>query len=334
MKKIALVVPTIREDCIRRFLQEWKNEFAHHAQELEIFIIEDNPTKTFALTDFQIHHYAWDDIEQELGKQSWIIPRRTDCIRSFGYYKAYATGADLLITLDDDCYPNQPTPYLIDGFLKNFERTTVSTTWFNTLSGRTPNHNELYPRGFPYKNRNMPVVLCHGLWSNVPDFDGQTQIKQPDIRITISGTEASPVPHHAFFPMCGMNVAVSRQVIPAFYFLLMGQNRDGKHWGFDRFGDIWCGIFLKKIIDHLNLACVSGQPVIRHERASNAQKNIELEKAGLEVNEKLYQDVQSITLTKSTFRECYEELAQQIPKISDYFIVLKQAMLIWSELFR
>lgn len=51
-----LVVPTIREYCIQEFLDAWKFESFH-----EIIIVEDNPEKTFKISD-HYHHYSWKEI--------------------------------------------------------------------------------------------------------------------------------------------------------------------------------------------------------------------------------------------------------------------------------
>lgn len=330
--KIGIVVPTIREECIIRFLNEWKKEFDAY-KNLMIFVVEDNPQKSFNIQNKDVIHFSWEDIERELGEKAWIIPRRTDCVRSFGYYKAYQANVDMMITLDDDCYPLQDPPYLINSYIKQFEN-SASTCFFNTLSGRITNQDkEIYPRGFPYAGRNSKVALCHGLWSNVLDFDGITQLQMPDFRAKISEARSQTIPKDVFFTMCGMNVAVRREAIPAFYFLLMGKDKAGNRWGIDRFGDIWCGIFIKKIIDHLNMAVLSGQPTIHHDRASDAQKNFELESAGLPINEWLYKEVQKIELGGDNFKDCYRELAFKLPAKNEYFEKLKSAMTIWSELF-
>lgn len=327
MPKVSLVVPTIREESIRRFFSEWKSEF-DASPDLQIYVIEDNPEKSFDLRRSGVRHFSWKEIDDELKDNAWIIPRRTDCVRNFGYYKSWKEGAEIMITLDDDCYPARRTPYLLRTFVANLAK-PASAEWFNTLSGRVMNHQGLYPRGFPYRSREEKVVLCHGLWQHVPDFDGKTQSEMPDVRVDIVDIEAAPVPRGVFFPMCGMNVAVKRELLPAFYFPLMGQDVSGKPWGVHRFGDIWAGIFVKKIIDHLRMVAITGQPVIHHDRASNAARNMELEAAGLETNEELYRRVESITLSGKSVGNCYAELAEKLPASNEYFVRLKKAMKEW-----
>lgn len=117
------------------------------------------------------------------------------------------------------------------------------------------------------------------------------------------------------------------------YFLLMGQDEEGKRFDYDRFGDIWCGIFAKKIADHLGYRISSGKPVIYHARASNKYKNLVKEARGIEINEFLWQDIFEIKLTKTTIKDCYIELAQKMPKYSPYWKKLSKAMIIWANLF-
>ena len=60
-------------------------------------------------------------------------------------------------------------------------------------------------------------------------------------------------------------------------FLLMNL----KTYGFDRFGDIWAGVTIKKIADHLGYSINSGSPAIKHLRASNVWANLRKEAPGL-----------------------------------------------------
>src|SRR5688572_22140084 len=103
--KVSIVVPTIRRASIGEFLAAWRDEFAGH----HVIVMEDNPEPTFDLgpadASAEITHLSWRDIDGELGDWGWIIPRRTDCVRSFGYLKAVQMGADVIVTLDDDCFP-------------------------------------------------------------------------------------------------------------------------------------------------------------------------------------------------------------------------------------
>jgi len=125
-----------------------------------------------------------------------------------------------------------------------------------------------------------------------------------------------------------MNIAFDPQVVPALYFLLMGSK-----WGLDRFGDIWAGIIVKKIFDHLGYSVNSGEPFVVHHRASNVWDNLQKEISGLEINEELWKAIDKIVLHENSIIECYKEIAHNIDMPGNYWEKSKEAMLIWADLF-
>lgn len=323
MKKTVIVVPTIRESCIRDFLRVWEKEFAS----ARILVVEDNPERSFDLGSLpNVVHYSWEDIDSELGSSAWIIPRRTDCVRSYGYWKAWQERPDMIVTLDDDCYPMTPGG---EGFLaKHWDRLEEG----GEEEAWQPSGRGVVTRGVPYftTRRKRRCVLNHGLWNRVPDYDAPTQLVEARLGRCFSFMNQT-IADGKYFPMCGMNVAFRPEVTPAFYFLLMGKN-----WAYDRFGDIWAGVFVKRICDHLRLAVNSGDPAIDHQRASNVFANMRKEAPGLEINETLWTAVDAVTLTGRTFAECYRELAEALPTTGpagEYMQKLSRAMVEWTELF-
>jgi hypothetical protein len=131
-----------------------------------------------------------------------------------------------------------------------------------------------------------------------------------------------------------MNLAFKREVTPLMFFPMMGYDPNGKKWIYDRYDDIWAGIFSKKIMDHLGWGVVNGSPFVEHKKKSLPLANLEKEKAGMKINESLWKIVDIVKLSNNTPSECYVELAQKIdfPKIQ-YFKRLKEAMIIWGKLF-
>lgn len=319
MPNVIVVVPTIRERNIRDFLTVWQAELSS----AQIIVVEDNPTKKFDLTSYpNVIHYSWEDIERDLAHDSWIIPRRTDCVRSYGFYKAYLEQPDLIITLDDDCYPVDDQASFVQQHWARIQRGGQCESWCSTGQGAIP-------RGVPYFNRSRQwsCVINHGLWNKIPDYDAPTQLLRArhDFEfVPINQT----IPTGMYFPMCGMNLAFLPQVVPALYFLLMGSN-----WKYDRFGDIWAGIVIKKICDHLGYAINSGEPLVAHQRASNVWDNLRKETPGLRVNEDLWGAVDRVVLQGNGFGECYKEIACRIDLCGDYWDKLRESMLIWVSLF-
>jgi hypothetical protein len=320
----TIVVPTIREPSIRRFLEQWEADFRPH----RVIVVEDNPQKTFPLPNW-VEHYCWEDIDTQLKDRAWIIPRRSDCVRSFGYYLASQTPCDFVVTLDDDCYPEASyTPSFLAMMKAALDRRWEDDRWWNTLEGT------VLPRGYPYEIRTeaLQTVVHHGLWSNVPDLDARTQLQLPEHR-TPPAQNVQRVPHGRWFPMCGMNLAFRPSIIPALYFLLMGKDRSGSPLPYDRFGDIWAGVFMKKIADHLGLVVSSGAPSIHHSRASNAQVNLQKETPGYPVNEVLWRKVEAIGLSADTAAGCYAQLADGLEMEGEYWSIVRSAMKTWATLF-
>lgn len=325
MLKIFLVVPTIRN---LSFLKYWKSEFKN----CHLIVIEDNPEFKVLVDNLNflsVNRYCYTDIKKDFGKEEWIIPRKNAGIRSYGFYKAYQLGADVIITIDDDCY--QVETDFVQKHISNLCFKAPSG-WMNTY----PNPNFFYTRGIPYSNREkISIMISHGLWSGSLDLDAKTEFK---IKTSINEKPypffRQILPFGYYYPMCSMNLAFKRQVVPLMFFPMMGQDSEGNKWKYDRYDDIWAGIFSKKIMDHLNLGVINGSPFVEHKKASNVSDNLKKEKKAMRVNEILWKKVDEVKLTKRNPKDCYIELAKKIkfPK-EEYFEKLREAMIIWANLF-
>lgn len=317
--RIVVVVPTIREHCIVEFLGAWNFE-----DEVRVLVIEDHAEKTFGLPSrANVLHLSHRDIERDLGADAWIIPRGTDCVRSYGYWRAWQMKPAMIVTLDDDCFPPAAgTNYFLQTHWTRVFGEGDECAWISTLDG-------MMPRGIPYLNqtRRKPCALNHGLWNRVPDFDAVTQLMHARAPQTFAPREMT-IPRGKFFPMCGMNLAWRVEATPALYFLLMGGA-----YPFDRLGDIWAGVFFKRICDHLGFAVTSGAPYVEHQRASNVWANLRKEARGMEWNESLWAQVDTIRLRGGSFGKCYRELANALAFEDEYGTCLRRAMLVWADLF-
>lgn len=341
MKDTCLIVPSIRGESFDRFVREWMPTGLF--ERVDLVLVEDNPTRTFAANRLAVReHFCWADIDEH--GWSWIIPRRSDTVRSFGYWWAWSRGYDYLMTLDDDCYPAEG----YEGLDTLHKSMLTRTKWFNTL-------NSVRPRGVPFKNLgSRPVHVNHGIWQGVLDYDAPQQLVDPVPETYTHDNRI--VPHGAFHPFCGMNVMWRREAIPLSYHLLMGQRvvtrgavkLEGSPliWSepglqklpFDRFGDIFCGIIQKKICDHLGWAVSTGTPYIHHDRASDPFKNLRKEANGIEQNETLWEVIDSTRFRAGDgVLDCYRSVSESIRCIGGehaaYWDTLADAMQTWTDLF-
>jgi hypothetical protein len=270
-------------------------------------------------------------------KRFSIIPEKCHAETSFGFLIAYEEEADVILELDDDCFPatNQK---LIIGHLDNLfnnEGTVVNSNskWYNTIENLVLSNNfVVFPRGHPYapetraesytwkRANDGKCVLNMGLWVGYPDLDaltilynggldGRSSIRSIDLKrdkvIVGKGTH---------FAICSMNTSFQRKIVPAFYQLYM------KVMGIDRFDDIWSGLFIKKIADHLGDNACLGKPLVYHDkRPRSTFTDLKAELEGMVINETLWKIVDSLELHGKDYFECYLELANGIARNMEKF---------------
>jgi reversibly glycosylated polypeptide/UDP-arabinopyranose mutase len=270
MSKIAVVVPTIRmTESIPAFLDAWKELLVKH--NVELIVVDDTGDKP------QVIHNGE---EKEL--QSDLVSNKCAGVRNLGflYISKNLPDIEYIITLDDDETPiGDPIQDHIDQLNRK-----VPISWLSTAN--------IFTRGFPYAVREeAPVMLSHGVWFGVPDYDAPTQLLIPkDFKPTYY---QGIIPKGIFFPMCGMNLAFRREALPYMYFAPVGQYK-----GAERFDDIWLGLEVVKDFAKLNWGIVSGYAGVNHNRASNVFTSLEKEAVGIRKNEEYW---------KGEYDEWYKE---------------------------
>jgi reversibly glycosylated polypeptide/UDP-arabinopyranose mutase len=337
---VSVVIASNRPESLNRWMEAWKDDL----KDTEVIIVLDTKTRSdfnlnspLAYNDIRV--YAWDQIDADLGDKAWIIPRRSSAIKSYGFLKA--TG-DSIWTLDDDCFPE---PFWRGSYPQQVTRILSNSvpehdSWWNTI-----NHTGFYPRGYPYDIRKpKPVGIFHGLWSGIPDLDGKTALKYPDF-YTAEAVSLDVVPYGKLFPMCGMNLAFRRELLPVMYFGLQGHAYTPdmtalQKLPFDRFDDIWAGVFAKLVCDHLGYAVRSGSPSITHTKESDPQERVTKEAPGIEVHERFWKHIKDWGLGSSgDAADCYRTLSYAVNDFGctedsnrQYWYFLANAMRVWSTL--
>jgi len=307
-----LVVPTIREGHLNRFLAVWETLGDWD----KVIVVEDNPKKTFNIIG-KAYHYCWEDVEKYLGQNAWIISKRDSAIRSFGFLIAYWMEADYILTLDDDCYP-QPNSKPI--FQAHIDAMNNHRRWTESVPG-------MRTRGLPYENQGKleNVVANMGLWSKIADYDAIQTLGTKIDEDFKPPTGSRIIPNGQYFPLCGMNFCFKRQATPLAYFPLMGENSP-----YRRFDDIWFGIIFKKIIDCLGWHVSVGDPSIEHQRASDPFVNLVKEAPGIALNEKFWRWVDSCQFNSSNTTGCMNDLGAHLSTKSDQYVAaLGKALQVW-----
>jgi len=316
-----IVIPTIRD---LDFLEDWRPYFEEH----HLIIVQDgDPSRTIEVPEgFSYDLYDWNDIEDDLGDDRWIISKKDSACRCYGFLKAES---EYVYTIDDDCFPaKDPDGNEIDALAQHKENLEepAHPSFFNTL------YDQEFVRGYPFSRRvGVPTAVSHGLWLNIPDFDAPTQMVKPNWRNDKYVDIVQTIPDGIMYPMCGMNMAFNRELIgPAMYFGLMGEDQP---WG--RYDDMWAGWCSKVICDHLGYGVKTGKPYIRHDKASNWQSNFKKEQNGIIWQEEIIPFFENLEFKNKhdTVEECYLHLAKRVKKelkgVDDYFERLGKAMEIW-----
>lgn len=325
MSKTTIVIPSNRD---LEGLVEWSETdlIKHH-----VILIEDSPEKTMKLPKgYDITHYCWKEIEEDLKEKSWIISRGDSSIKSYGILKAFQEGADNIVCLDDDVVSNNPN------FVLNHEQilsarilSSVNGTYNMVRKQGVPNTPQ---KGLPkYHEMEKPVVFSYGLWYGYLDVPSQHIVDQGMVSGNNSNTIQEEIQDTMYASISGMNIGLKNEVVPAYYQLLMG-----KEYGLGKWGDVWSGLFMQKISHYLSKAILTGHPMVFHKHYGNANDNVEKEKGGIELNELLWRDVPKMELYGKTYRSCYVEIANKLPLYSGYepyMEKLKKAMLTWADFF-
>jgi hypothetical protein len=197
---------------------------------------------------------------------------RCDSIRSAGFLAAYQSGADFILTVDDDCI----IPY------------KWAEQHVEELRSSEPLWNYTVPtmrtRGIPYQQTPMSVAIHHGLWDGVLDLDARTQEQNPDLTWTHPDRGGYRI--HAPFPQSAMNIGFRAEVVSVMY-----QPAQGEGSPFDRFADIWGGLLAQRVLSHHGYAFRNGGAIVYHQRASDCQTNKIKEAPGMKCHEEFWRHV-------------------------------------------
>lgn len=279
--------------------------------------------------------------DKEVFNKSWIFNRLSK--RNFGFLYAYKQNYDIIITLDDDCFPISNT-YFHEHISK---LSSYDTQFFNVLEAfeNIPEDIKKYgARGYPtIENKKFPIVINQGLWHgdlDLPAFTFDKILNSKDGKVPSPLSKEAVVaknfiiPKGKFSTVCGMNISFLREVVPAFPWTY--QDPDG--YGINRYDDIWSGLFIKKIIDKFERRMTVGFPVIIHDKGKREiQQDIDYENKGSKMNNFLWEHLPNLVLEGKDYTTCFLEIADWLSKVSDahekfFFKKVSESMYEWIKL--
>lgn len=196
--------------------------------------------------------------------------------KNAGIRQAKEEGADVVIVLDDDCFP------LLDQSLESF----ISQHEEALKPQQVKMFEEVTSppsRGTPYfcKSIELPVAASMGFWAGVGDYDAVSQL-------VYGATHKMIFKQHAiygrYFPLCGMNLAFRVDQWPWCQFI-----------DIPRFDDIWQGFIWQKHAYSSGQCFNLNGPVVTHSRQSNVWQNLKDETVNLERNETIWLQVHQST---------------------------------------
>ncbi len=349
-RKTDIVVTTIFEPA---WLAGYLTNLRAHGHEsevtLRIICDQKTPATVYAAAaearrqGFQIDCPTLDEQTAYLKKLALpedFVPWNTDNRRNIGFLRAWESGAEVLISIDDDNYCREDSdfvgehhrvgqPIASDGTLY-----AGGAGWFNICSLlETQLKDSIYARGYPYAARapeqqaklqplparaSAPLLALNaGLWLDDPDVDAITRLAQRP-RVSAAKDPGVILGDATWSPINTQNTALMREAIPAYYYVRMGYPLEGMK--IDRFGDILSGYFVQKCAKHLGHVLRLGGPVADHKRTPhNLFKDLYHELAGIVVIEDLLPWLQQKQLAGSNYAETYANLADAMEQQADKF---------------
>jgi len=341
-----------------------------HKDDTQIIVIPDRKSppssweraRTLQIQGYRISYPTLEDQERYLSKfpsMADLVPYDSDNRRNVGFLMALESGAELLISMDDDNFPDPAHDFVgchaAAGKVMDVEHVESSSAWFNicdllSIEPASP----VFPRGFPYRVRRSGrpayrsevrrarIGVNLGLWTGDPDVDAISRNYAAFRAISWTGKQVALGPG-TWSPINTQNTGLIRELVPAYYYVLMGERINGLV--IDRFGDILSGYFVKKVCDHLGYSVLVGAPICNHERATHDLfRDLYHELAGIALLEEFTLWLESVRLQGDGALEAYRSLAEQMDSGVDrfqsslwssesrsYFHRIAHAMRMWSD---
>ncbi|GAV77626.1 RGP domain-containing protein [Cephalotus follicularis] len=333
--EVDIVIGALQSD-LTSFMNEWRPVFIRY----HLIIVKDPDLKEELQIPegFNLDVYSKSDIDRVVGSSKSILFSGFSC-RYFGYL---VSRKKYIISIDDDCVPARDDKgILVDAAAEHISNLATPATpyFFNTLYDPYREGAD-FVRGYPFSLRSgVTCALSCGLWLNLADFDAPTQALKPGQRNSRYVDAVMTVPARAFMPMSGINIAFDREAVGPALFPALRLAGEGKlRW--ETMEDIWSGMCVKVVCDHLGLGVKTGLPYVWRKDRGNAVETLKKEWEGVKQMEEVVPFFQSVRMpqTATTAEQCVVEMAtrvkEQLGSVDTGFTRAAEAMIEWLKLWK
>ncbi|CAA2992581.1 probable UDP-arabinopyranose mutase 5 isoform X1 [Olea europaea subsp. europaea] len=334
--EVDIVIGALQLD-LTSFMEEWRPVFS----QFNLIIVQDPDLKGKLKipAGFNFDLYTKSDIDGFLGSLSNAISFSGYCCRYFGYLMSQKK---YIIAIDDDCIPAKDSAgNFVDAVAQHIINLSTPATpfFFNTLYDPFCEGAD-FVRGYPFSLRSgVDCGLSCGLWLNLADLDAPTQALKPELRNNRYVDAVLTVPARTMMPVSGINIGFNRELVgpalvPAFRLAKEGNLR----W--ETVEDIWTGMCVKVVCDHLRLGVKSGLPYVWRKERGNAIESLKKEWEGVKLMEDVIPFFQSLRLSTSagTAEDCVSEIAatvkEQLAPANPVFARAAESMVEWVTLWK
>jgi hypothetical protein len=363
MDKISIITTTINNPSFLKYFYNNFYKYLVNLDNIKIIVVGDNKTPSKEWNSIAYPNVEYWDIETQniylnkLTKKSdmllSVFPENNMLRRNFGYLRAIELGSDIIITVDDDNLPIDCN--FIQGHLNAFNNKNVfKLRSYNGLINHCEmlnmNHNGVYSRGYPTnhmcsynplviegKNKSN-VKLNMGLWTSKPDVDSTYNIMFNDLNsISYDTPNNFAMYKDNYFSINTQNTAIKKEATRIFHNEYMATVNG---YPLHRFDDIWAGLFTLKVIHTNDDTATFGNPIVEHRRNThNYAKDLNTEYMGLILNNRVWDKVRNMDISKGDYTTGYLEISDNInkfnefePSVNKYFSKLSESMRFWTEL--
>ncbi|KAK9063083.1 hypothetical protein SSX86_016953 [Deinandra increscens subsp. villosa] len=329
--EVDIVIGAFRSD-LTSFMEEWRPIFSR----FHIIVVKDPDLKELKIPEgFDVRVYTESDIVKVVGSSKASLFSGYSS-RYFGYL---VSNRKYIISIDDDCSPaktqNGELVDIVAQHLNNL-KTPATPFFFNTLYDPYQKGSD-FVRGYPFSLRSgVPCALSCGLWLNLADYDAPTQALKPDMRNTRYIDAVMTVPLKSMMPMSGVNIAFDRELVGPAMIPALKLAKEGKvRW--ETMEDVWCGLVVKTVCDHLKLGVKSGTPYVWRNEKGSAIDSLKKEWEGVKLMEDVLPFFETLRLSPLavTAEECVVEIAAAVKeRLGSAHTSTAETMVEWVKLWK